>query len=70
MESFIKLWPWDKIHTLELIFGVFCRLLKFTVVIITITLVLKPGHEILNLQDCCTVSSCMTFCGLKSYPIL
>lgn len=37
MEPLIKLWPWDKIHTLKLIFGVFCRLLKFTVVIITIT---------------------------------
>lgn len=65
MEPFIKLWPWGKIHTLELIFGVFCRLLKFTVMIITITSVLKPGHEILNLQDYHTVSSCMTFCGLK-----
>lgn len=65
MEPFIKLWPWDKIHTLELIFGVFCRVLKFTVVIITITSVLKPGHEISNLQDYHTVSSYMTFCGLN-----
>lgn len=70
MEPFIKLWPWDKIRTLELIFGVLCRLLKFTVAIIMVTSVLNPGHEILNLQDSYTVSSCMTFCGLKSYPIL
>lgn len=69
MEPFIKLWPWDKIRTLELIFGVFCRLLKFTVAII-ISLVLKPGHEILSLQDYYPVISYMTFCGLKKYPIL
>lgn len=69
MEPFIKLWPWDKIHTLELIFAVFCRLLKFTLAIVTVSLVLKSGHEILNLQDYYTVISSMTFCGLKSYPI-
>lgn len=70
MEPFIKLWPWDKVHTLELIFGVFCKLLKFTVAITTISIVLKSGHEIFNLQDYYTVISYIRFCGLKSNPIL
>lgn len=44
MEPFIKLWPWDKLHTLELIFQYFsCVLFEFTVVVIVISIVLKQG---------------------------
>lgn len=42
MEQVIKLWPWDKIRTLELI--IFSYILqKFAVGIIVISLVLKQG---------------------------
>lgn len=44
MEPFIKLWPWDKLHTLELIFQYFsCVLFEFTVIVIVISIVLKQG---------------------------